>query len=242
MKVHQQCEMTMSKFENVIITGSNRGLGLEFVNYYSQHSKRVIACCRDPESATKLRNLQNELPNIEIIQLDVTKQTDIHALQDHLGNDPVDLLINNAGVGASRQANSVLDTQAWSDVFQINSIAPIQISTLLSKNLTAGSHSVVANITSKMGSIADNTSGGAEIYRSSKAALNAASKSFALAHIAKGITTVLLHPGWVRTDMGGPSGLIDVTTSVTGMALVLESITPANNAQFFDYQANPIPW
>lgn len=232
----------MSRFKTVVITGANRGLGLEFAQHYSKHANRVIACCRQPDQAEALNILIKEKNNTEIFTLDVTRLDQAKALQTYLDSDPIDLLINNAGVGASRQTDAIFDTKAWLEVFTINAIAPIQISTVLADNLSKSHNSIVANITSKMGSIADNTSGGAEIYRSSKAALNAASKSFALAHQPLGITTVLLHPGWVQTDMGGPNGLIDTQTSVAGMTNLLEDIKPSQNGCFYDYLGNSINW
>lgn len=232
----------MTKFKTLVITGANRGLGLEFVNYYAQQAIRVIACCRDPENAHELNALCHSFSNIELLPLNVTHQHEITGLSSHLGESAVDLLINNAGVGASRDTKAVFDSESWKKVFEINCIAPIQIANALSPNLSFSEHAVVANITSKMGSISDNESGGAEIYRSSKAALNAATKSYAIEQINNGITTILLHPGWVRTDMGGPNGLIDIQTSIQGMTKVIENVGQTHNGQFFDYQGEPIAW
>lgn len=233
---------SMSKFKQVMITGANRGIGLEFVNHYLPRSERIFACCRKPTLADALQDLTTQHSNIEIIQLDVTEHKDIQALIEHIGDEPLDLLVNNAGVGAPRDTQAVLDTELWTKVFAINTIAPIQIASKLLPNLQRSNQKTVAFITSKMGSISDNTSGGATIYRSSKAALNAAVRSFAIDHQNSGVISGLLHPGWVRTDMGGPNGLIDVHTSVAGMADFLENLSPDQNAHFYDYQDKPIPW
>lgn len=237
-----EADVAMSKFKHVMITGANRGIGLEFVKHYASQSDRIIACCRRPDSASELTNLAKQYSTIEIVTLDVTNSDQIKALKDLLGDSPVDLLVNNAGVGAPRDPDAVFDSRLWANVFAINTIAPIQIASLLSGNLQISTQKTVAFITSKMGSIADNTSGGASIYRSSKAALNAAVRSFTIDYQDTAIKSVLLHPGWVRTDMGGPNGLIDVQTSVQGMSRLLENLTQDKNGHFYDYQSKPVPW
>ncbi len=232
----------MSRFETVLITGANRGIGLQFVKHYSQHAKRVIACCRQPENASELKLVETSNNNVEIHTLDVTDNKQIEALQVAFSDQVIDLLINNAGIYGPKQNESQLDKTLWSQVFEVNVMAPILIARALSKNLALSLNAVVANMSSKMGSISDNGSGGASIYRSSKAALNAATKSFALDHISMGVTTVLLHPGWVQTDMGGKNALINTQTSISGLTSVLESVDKTKNGLFFNYDGNIIPW
>ena len=232
----------MSRFETVLITGANRGIGFEFVKHFSQHAKRVIACCRDPEKASELKSLESSKPNIEIHTLDVTNNMQIEALEKAFQGQTIDLLINNAGIYGPKHAESQLDKAIWSKVFEVNVMAPIQIARALSNNLKHSTNAVVANISSKMGSITDNGSGGASIYRSSKAALNAATKSFALDYASQGITTILLHPGWVQTDIGGQSALINTQTSIQGMSAVLENTNQSKNGLFFNYDGDIIPW
>ena len=232
----------MSRFETVLITGANRGIGLEFVKHYSQFSKRVIACCRLPEKATELQALESLNTHVEIHTLDVTDKVQLSALQNAFSGQVIDLVINNAGIYGPQHSETALDNKRWLQVFEVNVIAPIQIARALSNNLSLSSQPVVANISSKMGSLADNETGGATIYRSSKAALNAATKSFAIDHAALGITTVLLHPGWVQTDMGGQSALISTQTSVHGMTSVLENADITKNGSFLNYDGKIIPW
>ena len=232
----------MSRFETVLITGANRGIGLELVKHYCEFSKRVIACCRSPENAIQLQALDALHDKLEIHTLDVCNSMHISALKNAFQGQTIDLLVNNAGIYGPKSSQKSLDKEQWLQVFEVNVIAPIQIAHALSSNLSLGSRSVLANISSKMGSIAENNSGGASIYRSSKAALNAATKSFALDHAALGITSVLLHPGWVQTDMGGENALINASSSIKGMTAVLENLDTTNNCNFFDYEGTAIPW
>ncbi len=232
----------MSRFETVLITGANRGIGLAFVKHYSGLAKRVIACCRVPEHANELHSLEASCPSVEIHTLDVTDNKQIEALKLAFNGQVIDLLVNNAGIYGPKQNESQLDKALWSQVFEVNVMAPILIGRALSKNLALSPHGVIANMSSKMGSITDNGSGGASIYRSSKAALNAATKSFALDHAGLGITTVLLHPGWVQTDMGGQNALINTQTSVKGLSEVLEQVNASKNGHFYNYDGNLIPW
>ena len=232
----------MTRFETVLITGANRGIGLEFVKYYSQFSKRVIACCRSPEKASELKVLDGLHDNLEIHTLDVCNSLHISALKNAFHGQSIDLLINNAALYGSNRSATTLDNALWQQVFEVNVMAPIQIAYALSNNLSLSSNAVVANISSKMGSITQNDSGGAIIYRSSKAALNAATKSFAIDHAEHGISCVLLHPGWVQTDMGGKNALIDATHSVNGMTKVLENLQINAKFNFYDYEGTSIPW
>lgn len=232
----------MSRYTTVLITGANRGIGLEFVKYYSQCTKRVIACCRSPENAAELQALDGLHDNLEIHTLDVSNSMHIAALKNAFYGQSIDLLINNAGIYGPKTSEAALDKALWHQVFEVNVMAPIQIATALIDNLSLSTNAVVANISSKMGSIADNNSGGATIYRSSKAALNAATKSYAIDHAALAINCVLLHPGWVQTDMGGKNALIDAHRSVKGMAKVLENLDITTDCNFFDYEGTSIPW
>lgn len=231
----------MASYNTVVVTGANRGLGLEWVNQLGGNSERIIATCRDPDSADELMALAEQYP-VEIHTMDVTSEDDIEALVDLLGDDPVDLLINNSGVMGPADSGGFSDLDGWRDTFEVNTLAPIHLSQRLASHVAESTRKLIANITSKMGSIGDNGSGGRIIYRSSKAALNAATRSFALDHAEQGIVTLLLHPGWVQTDMGGPNGLIDTETSVRGMAGVLDRADASLNGGFFNYDGSPIPW
>lgn len=229
---------------DVLITGANRGIGLEFVAQYLAAGQQVMAACRDPHSATELSALAGRYPEqLEIVALDVVEQDSIDALAGRLKGRALGLLINNAGVyGPSGSKLQSLDTGTWLQVFAANSIAPVQVAAALLDNLKAAQQARLVVISSRMGSIADNSSGGAWIYRSSKAAVNAAYASLALDLRDAGIAVAILHPGWVLTDMGGSNALIDTTTSVNGMREVIAGLDSSNNGRFLSYDGTEIPW
>lgn len=229
---------------DVLITGANRGIGLEFVAQYLAEGQRVLAACRNPRSANDLVALQERHGDqLEIAALDVADHDSISSLANQIEGRSLGLLINNAGVyGPSGSTLDRLDAEAWLEVFRVNSIAPVQIAAALRRNLEAARPARLVVISSRMGSIADNSSGGAWIYRSSKAAVNAAYASLALDLEDSGIAVAVLHPGWVLTDMGGANALIDATTSVAGMRKVIESLDTSNHGRFLSYDGSEIPW
>ena len=232
--------MAESKYGQVVVTGANRGIGLELVRQFAPRAERIIACCRNPEGAGELKAFADAGGNIVLQRLDVTDATDIEALRERVAGRPVDLLINNAGVYGPRGGGT--DKAAWHKVFEVNTMAPLEVSQALLDAVGASRRRVVASITSKMGSIADNTSGGSYIYRTSKTALNQTMRSLARDVADRGITVLLLHPGWVKTAMGGPNALIDVQTSVAGMRRIIDRADPAMSGRFYDYDGSEIPW
>ena len=225
----------------VLITGTNRGIGLKFAEEYSKLGWHVIATCRNPSHANKLNQLAKDFGSIEIYPLEVSNSDQIHELADALKNKPIDVLINNAGIHRSCSLGSI-DKQAWLESFTINSIAPYEVTIHLLDNILQGSLKKVISITSKMGSIDDNTSGGSYIYRSSKTALNSIMRSLEhdLAH--HGIATLTLHPGWVKTDMGGMGAWINVDESVAGMIKQIEKLNLSNAGRYVDYAGKKINW
>ncbi len=225
----------------VLITGSNRGIGLKFAEEYSKLGWHVIATCRNPSHANKLNQLAKDFGSIEIYPLEVSNSDQIHELADALKNKPIDVLINNAGIHRSCTLGSI-DKQAWLESFTINSIAPYEVTIHLLDNILQGSLKKVISITSKMGSIDDNTSGGSYIYRSSKTALNSIMRSLEhdLGH--HGIATLTLHPGWVKTDMGGMGAWINVAESVAGMIKQIEKLNLSNAGRYVDYAGKKINW
>jgi len=225
----------------VLITGSNRGIGLKFAEEYSKLGWHVIATCRNPSHANKLNQLAKDFGSIEIYPLEVSNSDQIHELADALKNKPIDVLINNAGIHRSCTLGSI-DKEAWLESFTINSIAPYEVTIHLLDNILQGSLKKVISITSKMGSIDDNTSGGSYIYRSSKTALNSIMRSLEhdLGH--HGIATLTLHPGWVRTDMGGMGAWINVDESVAGMIKQIERLNLSNAGRYVDYAGKKINW
>jgi NAD(P)-dependent dehydrogenase (short-subunit alcohol dehydrogenase family) len=225
---------------SVLITGSNRGLGLEFARQYADEGWRVFATCRDPDRAGALRGREGD---ISIHALDVADFARVDALARELKDEAIDVLVNNAGVyGAGPQTLESLDYDEWAKVMRVDCMAPIRVSRAFVEHVARGEKKVIVAITSKMGSIDDNTSGGAYIYRSSKAALNAAMKSLAIDLAPRGIVAAVLHPGWVKTDMGGPNALIGVEESVSGMRRVIGDLTPRSSGAFLAYDGSVVPW
>lgn len=231
----------------ILITGANRGIGLELARQYCDEGWEVLACCRSPEKATDLSRLAaGASGRLHILPLDVTQQGAIQRLSQSIKGQAIDLLFNNAGVyGAASQAGgggSATDSANWSDVFAVNTIAPLQLVDALIPNLLLGQGKVIALMSSKMSSLSDNTSGGVYMYRSSKAALNAVGKSLAIDLAPQGLKVALLHPGWVRTDMGGPNALISPEESVKGLRDVLARLTLDQSGQLMNYDGTVIPW
>ena len=225
----------------VFITGANRGLGLEFVKEFTEKNYEVIATCRDLNSSIDLSNLAKSNLTIQLHQLDVSNTKNIQDLSNHLKNEPIDILINNAGIYHSGSFSSV-NKDSWIESFVTNTIGPYEVIENFLPNVLLGIEKKIVSITSKMGSIDDNTSGGSYIYRSSKTALNSMMRS--LTHDLKnqGIATLTLHPGWVRTDMGGPGGWIDSFESVQGMIKQIDKLTLKNSGNYLDYAGKSINW
>ena len=227
--------------DTVLVTGSNRGLGYEFVKQYSESGCNVLACCRDMDKARDLKKLSENSTNIEVYQLDVGNFKDIIRLSKELQNKKIDILINNAGIYRSSNLGN-LDRDEWIESFKINTIAPYQIIEAFLTQVTNSDLKKVVSITSKMGSIDDNTSGGSYIYRSSKTALNSMMQSLRHDLKSQGIATLTLHPGWVRTDMGGMGGWIDTFESVQGMIKQINNLTINDSGKYLDYAGKSINW
>lgn len=227
----------------VLITGTNRGIGYQFVENFLNRGDRVLATCRSIEAAEQLRALGASHGNLEILELDVSSSKSLQDFPASLNGEPIDIFVNNAGVyGPKNTRFGDVDGPLWAEVFQVNSIAPLLLTQLIMENLRKGSDKKLLYVTSKMGSIDDNSGGGSYVYRSSKAALNAAVKSLSIDLATEGFTAAVLHPGWVLTDMGGPNALIDTKTSVSGMMGVIEELDAENSGSFFNYDGSIIPW
>lgn len=228
----------------IMITGANRGIGLELVRQYAADGWEVLACCRSPENAPELKQLAAANGKISVHLLDVTNTQQRKVLAAQLKGKPIDILFNSAGVSGSWSAQGFGHCQAeeWLDVLHINVVTPMLMMQDFAANVALSERKIIANMSSKMGSIADNTSGGSYLYRSSKAALNVVNKSAAHDLARKGISVVLLHPGWVRTDMGGPNGELSVEESVTALKRNLANVTFADSGRFLDIDGSTIPW
>ena len=229
--------------ETVLITGSNRGIGLELARQYATQGWRVLACCRHPDQATALNRLGDKFPNITLHTLDVTRKDQVQKLAADLHDCPIDILFNNAGIyGLDDAAFGNTDEARWLECLRTNVIAPMKMMEAFMTHVAASKHKLIAAMSSKMGSMADNGSGGSYIYRSSKAALNAVMKSAAIDLAPRRVKVAILHPGWVQTDMGGPGAEISAAESVGRMREILGTITPENSGTFFDIDGTTIPW
>ena len=219
--------------KHVVITGANRGIGFQFAKQYSEAGFKVTAVCRN--NSKQLTEL-----DVDIIEgVDVTKAADLLRMQETIGNRTVDILINNAGLLNNDELGDI-DAGSLRAQYEVNAIAPLRVSEALLNNLTKGSK--VALITSRMGSIADNGSGSRYGYRMSKAALNAAGKSLALDLKSQGIAVVLLHPGYVQTDMVGNRGDISATEAAQRLITRIDELTLEKTGYFYHSDGDELPW
>jgi len=225
---------------SVLVTGASRGLGLEFARQYADEGWRVYATCRDVTRPGGLSGLKGD---IIVLPLEVTEKRSIDALVQAFGAAPLDVLIANAGViGPRGMTADNIDRESWLETFAVNAVAPVAIAAALKRTLERGKHKKLVAVSSRMGSIGGNISGGSYAYRSSKAALNAAWHSLALDLAAGGYAMAVLHPGWVKTDMGGKDADIDPVQSVAGMRKVIERLTVAETGRFYNYDGSELPW
>ena len=226
----------------LLITGANRGIGLEFVRQYAAAGFRVFACCREPHNAAALASLAaSSEERISLHRLDVSDFGQIEQLASDLHGQAIDLLINNAGIYPNGALGS-LDYNAWHKAFLINTMTPTKMVECFLEHIAASRLRKIATLSSKMGSIADNGSGGSTLYRSSKAALNMVMKNLAIELKPQGIATCTLHPGWVKTDMGGEGADIDVETSTRGLVEQVKAYAGKGGHYFIDYKGQTIPW
>ncbi len=230
--------------KNVFITGANKGLGLEFVRQYLENGRKVLATCRDLKAAFELVNLKKKYDGrLEIMDLDLFSDESINKLSEILSDTPIDLFVNNAGIMGVRNLKlGEVSAGSWGEVFRVNTIAPVLLVQNLLENICLGQERKMIFISSRVGSIQENTGGAMYAYRSSKTALNQVVKSLSIDLFDRGVSSVALHPGWVLTDMGGPNALIDVKTSVTGMISVINSISNSDSGKFFNYDGSIIKW
>ena len=227
----------------ILITGANRGIGFELTRQFAADGWQVLACCRDPGSADALRALAESSSGIEIHALDVTDYEQMQALSASLAGRAIDVLVSNAGIYGPRGANfGAVSPAEWREVFEVNTIAPMMLVQAFVEQVGASERRLIAVVSSKMGSIDDNGSGGSYIYRSSKTAVNQVVKSLSIDLADRGISVITLHPGWVQTDMGGANAETTVADSAAGLKRIIESSGPAQSGQFIEYDGASIPW
>ena len=222
-----------------LITGSNKGIGLEFARQLKDRGYFVIGCCRDISKAKELKAVADEL-----IQLDVTSDEDIADLKNTLNNRPIDLLVNNAGVSGEQGVTvGNVNRENFIHVLNVNCISVVTLTDALLPNIKAGTDKNILVVSSRMGSIADNERGRSYAYRTSKAALNCAMRSFAIDVLEMGINVMLIHPGWVKTDMGGNDALIDTKASVAGMLEQSDKHLSSSHAdKLYSFDGSVLPW
>ncbi|AXN31099.1 SDR family oxidoreductase [Vibrio coralliilyticus] len=225
--------------KTVLITGANRGIGLSLVKNYLAQGWQVHATYRSEKSSQDLLELEGD--NLTCHPLDVT---DYQGLSEFANALPaLDVLINNAGYyGPKGYGFGNTDIDEWRKVLEINTIAPLKLVEALFPNLQKGQLKKIACLSSKVGSMTENTSGGGYIYRSSKAALNSVVKSLSNDLSSQDFTVLALHPGWVQTEMGGPNALIDTQTSAAGLVEVIESADISRSGEFINYDGSALPW
>lgn len=216
----------------LLITGANRGIGLEFARQYSENGWEVVATVRN--SSPELEALPVRVERLDMRELDAVAAFG-------KGVETLDLLIANAGTYGPKSVESAKDGEGWAETFKVNTIAPFLLAQSVLPQVTQSGGKLIG-ISTRMGSIEDNTSGGFIAYRSSKAALNAAWRSLALDVRSRGIVAAVIHPGWVQTRMGGASAPLEPKESVAGMRQVIEKLGPELSGGFFSYDGSQIPW
>jgi NAD(P)-dependent dehydrogenase (short-subunit alcohol dehydrogenase family) len=224
--------------KNILITGANRGIGFKFAEILSANNN-IYATARDITNADDLEKLDNT----ELLELDLLDKDSIKSFCSELKDIPLDMIINNAGIFQDEQMEeTILDPELWLDEIMINAVGPVVLSQKLKENIMSGNEKKIIFISSQMGSIDDNYSGGYYFYRTSKSALNSAAKSLSIDWKADGISVLMLHPGWVRTDMGGSNAKLDINTSVSKMLDVINSLDIGKTGTFLNYEGKKLEW
>lgn len=223
----------------LLITGANRGLGLAFVRSYAADGWRVHACCRYPDKAKSLKAVKGE---IALHRVDVTDGLRVASLAREMADEPIDLLINNAGVYHPKRGFGETDYTDWLDELKINTLAPLRMAERFVEQVAASERKLIVNISSGLGSIALNEEGGSYVYRSSKAALNMVTKGLSVDLAGRGITVISLSPGWVKTDMGGASANLSPEESIAKMRQIIDKLTPADSGRFYNHLGEERPW
>ncbi len=222
--------------KHVIVTGAGRGIGLELTRQLLARGDRVTATARDPGVASLVELSKQYGERITARALDVADPAAIDAFARSLGDSPVDVLINNAAITGNQESLNAFDMNDALKTYATNAVGPVLLTRALRANLRKGNDPRVAHITSGMGSIGENTSGGWYAYRMSKAALNMASKNLALEFGREGILSAVINPGWVKTDMGGAGAPTEVTESAAGILRTIDAMTAPRSGAFLDYR------
>ena len=220
----------------VLVTGCDTGLGVEFARQYAADGCTVLATCLDPDNASATRAIAGD---VRLLKLDVTDLSAIDALANDLRGEAIDILISNAGIARPHPPFGKTDYALWQRILAVNLIGPLRIAEQFCDHVAASRMKVMAFISSRMGSIASNLTGGSYAYRSSKAGLNAVVKSLAIDLAPREILVLALHPGWAKTE---PGARVDVDRSVAGMRAIIERCSRHETGTFVTYDDIPIPW
>ncbi|HEV2363880.1 MAG TPA: SDR family oxidoreductase [Caulobacteraceae bacterium] len=224
---------------SILIVGASRGIGLGLAEEFAARGWEVVATRRNDAAA--LEKLGRSDGKVRLETVDIADPASAEGLRARLNGEQFDAIVVNAGVGGPQANPRTVSREAFADLFVTNALGPVRLAELLAKNVKPGT-GVVGLMTSNLGSVASNEGGGMELYRASKAALNSFTRSFAARHRDRGWAVLSLHPGWVRTDMGGAGAAIDVATSAKGLADVVERALKDRNSGFFDYRGQPLAW
>ncbi len=223
--------------KTILVTGANRGLGLELAKQYQADQWRVLATCREPQAAHALRKL-----GLEPLELDVTDGASTGALSEKLKGEPIDILFNNAGMFGPRGVELAdLNRDVWSNVLSVNVVAPTLVAQAFVRNVATSQDKLLVFMSSALGSVAGST-GGEIVYRSSKAALNMVVATLAQDLKPQNIRTVAISPGWVRTDMGGPNASLSPEESVREMKDALAKLKTDESGVYLNYDGSPLAW
>ena len=230
--------------QTILITGANRGIGLGHARAFAERSAKVYATARAPAEAGDLRALAAAHPgSVELLDYDAAEPGAAAALKAALAGAPLDLLFANAGIiGAGSQHLGAVEPDGMLETFRINAVAPLMLAEALAANVAASQRKLMAFQSSLMGSLADNGSGGYYAYRCAKAALNMVARGLAQDLRAEGVISVALHPGWVRSSMGGPSAKLTIDDCVAAQQRLLDQLQPSDSGKFFNYDGRELPW
>ncbi|AGC42652.1 CsgA protein [Myxococcus stipitatus DSM 14675] len=231
------------KYMRYVITGASRGIGFEFVHQLLERGDIVDAGVRSEEGLRRLEPLRRaSRGRLRLHTLDVAEERSVRGFASKVLEEPVDVLINNAGVPGLWCTLADVDYVDMLRTFAVNALGPLRVTSALLPGLLRGGPRKVAHVTSRMGSLSSNHEGGAYAYRMSKVALNMGVRNLSNDLRGHGILSVLLHPGWVKTDMGGPDAPLPPRESVRGMLNIIDGLRAEHSGRFFDYQGEEVPW
>lgn len=227
-----------------LITGANKGIGLKLVERYAKAGHHVIACCRNPDTADDLKALAEETGKVQIEGVTVGDGASVTALRERVGDQPIDLIINNAGMAGpapDQQSAQSMDFEGWAETMNVNTMAPLRVLQAFRPNLAAAEHAKAVTITSQMGALSLNMPV-MYAYCSSKAAVNKIMSMYATDAANDGIAVQLIHPGWVQTDMGGAQADITPEQSADGIISVIDGLALENTGSFMKWNGEVHDW